>query len=47
VKNLNWAKLKRLVGVGLGILTLSLGSVGLTSCDYEREEAPLEQEEDD
>lgn len=48
MKSLGW---KRIVGVGLSVFALFIGSVGLTGCEtgeeLEQEEAPLEQEEEE
>ena len=46
MKNTSW---KKIIGVGLSIFVLSLGSVGLTGCDAgedEIETEELEVEED-
>jgi hypothetical protein len=41
---LSW---KKITVATLSIFTLFWGSVGLTGCEVEQEEAPLEQELDD
>lgn len=46
MKSSNW---KRIIGLGLSVFVLFVGSVGLTGCETEEEgvgeEAPLEEED--
>lgn len=44
MKSLNW---KKIVGVGLSVFVLTLGSVGLTGCETAGEGEGQELEEDD
>lgn len=45
MKNLGW---KKIIGVGLSVFVLLIGSVGLTGCEVEGEEpeTPLEEGDD-
>ena len=40
MKNSNW---KKIIGVGLSVFVLSLGSVGLTGCETGEEEIETEE----
>ncbi|MEM8779163.1 MAG: hypothetical protein AAGF26_09885 [Cyanobacteria bacterium P01_G01_bin.49] len=42
MKTLKW---KRLISVGLGVITLFIGSVGLTSCNLGGESEEVEEQE--
>ncbi|MBE9047923.1 hypothetical protein IQ255_26620 [Pleurocapsales cyanobacterium LEGE 10410] len=50
MKTINW---RRIIGLGLSVFALSIGSVGLTGCEtgeeveeeLEQEEAPLEEDD--